>query len=59
LIARFEKIETQVRNKVLAENGLSPELTGGAYVAPDRDFTKMSSEDFKKLMDAAMTGARL
>jgi len=59
LIARFEKIETQVRNKVLADNGLAPELAGSAYVEPDRDFNKMSSDDFKKLMDAAMTGARL
>jgi len=56
LIARFEKIETQVRNKVLADNGLAPELDGTAVPTPDRDFSKMSSEDFKKLMDAAMQG---
>jgi hypothetical protein len=59
LIARFEKVETQVRNKLLAENGLAPELSGGNKLPPDRDFSAMSSEDFKKLMDAAMTGARL
>jgi hypothetical protein len=56
LIARFEKIETQVRNKVLAANGLAPELDGTAVPTPDRDFSKMSSEDFKKIMDAAMQG---
>jgi hypothetical protein len=59
LIARFEKIETQVRNKVLADNGMAPELAGAEVLPPDRDFSKMSSDDFKKLMDAAMTGSRL
>jgi len=59
LIARFEKIETQVRNKVLADNGLAPELDASATRSPDRDFSKMSSEDFKKIMDAAMRGERL
>ena len=56
LVARFEKIETQARNKALAENGLAPELGGDKVVAPDRDFSKMSREDFAKVMDAALSG---
>jgi|WetSurMetagenome_2_1015567.scaffolds.fasta_scaffold533947_2 hypothetical protein len=54
-IARYEKIETQIRNKVLADNGLAPEVDAGTP-APDRDFANMSSEEFKKIMDAAMRG---
>ena len=57
LVAKFEKIETQVRNKVLAQNGLAPELAGAGVPPPDRDFSAMSSEDFKKIMDAAMRGS--
>ena len=53
-VARFEKLETQVRNKVLAANGLAPEVGGDIAPAPSRDFSKMSSEDFKKVMDAAL-----
>ena len=53
LVARFEKIETQVRNKVLADQGLAPELDSGVP-EPARDFTKMSSEDFEKVMNAAL-----
>ena len=49
-----EKIETQVRNKVLADNGLTLEVDAGAPPAQTRDYSKMSSEDFKKVMDAAM-----
>lgn len=55
LVTRFEKIETQVRNKVLADNGLAPEIDQAASSsAPKRDFSKMSSEDFKKVMDSAV-----
>lgn len=53
LVARFEKIETQVRNKVLAEQGITPELESGVP-EPSRDFSKMSSEDFEKVMNAAL-----
>lgn len=53
LIARFEKVETRVRNKVLAENGLAPEIDGAPSSKPvTRDFSKMSSEDFKKFVDS-------
>lgn len=57
LVARFEKIETQARNKVLAANGLAPEVEAGdqkPHVA--RDFSKMSSEDFNKFLEAQMKG---
>jgi hypothetical protein len=54
LVARFEKIETQVRNKVLADQGLAPEIDAGAPPAAPRDFSKMSKEDFQKVMDAAL-----
>lgn len=58
LITRFEKIETQVRNKVLAANGLAPEIESAAPSSdPKRDFSKMSSDDFKKVMEAAMKRA--
>lgn len=55
LVTRFEKIETQVKNKVLAENGFAPEIDAGAP-APTKakDFSKMSSEDFKKTLEAAL-----
>jgi len=59
LVAKYEKIETRARNKVLAANGIAPELEGAGEPKPDRDFSQMSSEDFAKIMDAAMTGARL
>lgn len=54
LVARFEKIETQVRNKVLADNGMAPEIEGNAPPSQPRDFSKMSKEDFQKVMDAAL-----
>lgn len=56
LVARFEKIETRVKNKVLAENGLAPEIVGDKAPGPSRDYSTMSSEDFKKVMEAAMRG---
>lgn len=57
LVARFEKIETQARNKVLADNGLAPELAADQTVSKKQvDYSKMSAEDFKKTLDAAMAG---
>lgn len=52
LEARFAKIETQVRNKVLADNGMSPEIDAGdkSKNRSSRDFSKMSSEDFNKVL---------
>lgn len=58
LVARFEKIETRVRNKVLADQGLAPEIDGAAKAEPARDFSKMSKEEFQKVMDAAMNKSR-
>jgi len=55
-VARFEKLETQIRNKVLAANGLAPDIAGGESPAVTRDYSKLSSEDFKKVMEAAMRG---
>jgi hypothetical protein len=49
-VARLERVETKARNKLLAENGMAPEVDGGSPPPPARDFSKMSSEDFKKLM---------
>lgn len=56
LLSRFGKIETQVRNKVLAENGLAPEVDAGSPPPPKRDFSNMSSEDFQKVLDKALGG---
>lgn len=57
LVARFEKIETQARNKVLAANGLAPEIDSAASeLPPARDFSKMSKEDFEKVMASALNG---
>ena len=50
LVARFEKIETQARNKVLAQNGLSPEVDAGTPPPPTRDYSAMSKEDFDKVL---------
>lgn len=58
LVARFEKIETQVRNKVLADQGFAPEIDAGLPAAKPRDFSKMSKEDFQKVMDAALNKSR-
>jgi len=55
-VARFEKLETQIRNKVLAANGLAPDIAGSESPAASRDYSKLSSEDFKKVMEAAMRG---
>lgn len=55
LIARFEKVETRVRNKVLADNGLAPEIVSGK--APEtqaRDFSEMGKEDFDKLLNSVL-----
>jgi type III secretion system FlhB-like substrate exporter len=54
LIARFDKIETQIRNKVLADNGLTPDISAGTPPDPKRDYSKMGAEDFKKVVDAAL-----
>jgi hypothetical protein len=56
LVARFEKIETRVRNKVLADNGMAPEIDGGAPPAKPRDFSKMPKADFDKLVEESMRG---
>lgn len=56
LVARFEKIETKARNKVLAENGMAPEIEAGVPPTPQRDFSKMSKEDFNRLVDENMRG---
>lgn len=58
LVTRFEKIETQVRNKVLADNGLAPEVDAGKPDVPARDFSKMSKEDFDKIVDATLLNRR-
>lgn len=54
LVARFEKIETQVRNKVLADQGLAPEVDSGTETKPSRDFSKMSSQDFNDLVERTL-----
>jgi hypothetical protein len=55
LVARYEKLETTLRNKVLAENGLAPEIeTGNPAPSKAKDFSKMSAEDFKKVVDEAL-----
>lgn len=58
LVARYEKIETQVRNKVLADNGMAPEIEAGDTAPKPQDFSSMSSEDFKKVLDAALNKTR-
>ena len=55
LVAQFQKVETQIRNKVLADNNLSPELSD-APPPQKRDYSKMKSEDFNKLVEDAMAG---
>lgn len=59
LVARFEKIETIARNKVLAEQGLAPEITSSGTPSVKRNFETMPKEDFDKFVDAAMKGQRL
>lgn len=54
LVARYEKIETRARNKVLAENGFAPEIEAGAKAVPTRDFSAMPKEDFDKILNAAL-----
>jgi hypothetical protein len=54
LVARFEKIETQARNKVLAETGHAPEIEGQSPPATKRDYSKMSKEDFDKVVAKAL-----
>jgi hypothetical protein len=54
LVARFEKIETQARNKVLAEQGISPEIEAGAASTKARDFSTMSKEEFDKVVNAVL-----
>jgi hypothetical protein len=54
LVARYERIETKARNKLLAENGQAPEIDSGGPPAKARDFSTMSKEDFNKLVDETM-----
>lgn len=58
IVARFEKIETKARNKVLAEQGLAPEISGGETSSPKRDFSTMPKKDFDAFVEAAMKGQR-
>ena len=44
----------RARNKLLAESGQAPEIDAGAPAPPPRDFSKMSKEDFNKLVDETM-----
>lgn len=55
LVAQFEKVETRIKNKVLADNGLAPDISD-TPPPPKRDIANMSSEDFTKLYEAAMRG---
>ena len=43
-----------MRNKILADNGLAPEIANAAPTGKPRDYTNMSAEDFKKVMDEAL-----
>ena len=56
LVAQFKKIETRMRNKVLAEMGHAPEIEAGAAPPKVRDYSKMSKEDFQKVVDEAIKG---
>jgi len=56
LVARIEKIETQARNKVLAESGMAPEIEAGTPRKKSRDFSAMSKEDFDKVVAEALKG---
>lgn len=56
LVKRQEEIATRIRNKVLAEHGLSPEIASAQAPSKRQDVSKMSSEDFKKLTDAVLRG---
>lgn len=58
LIERFEKIETRVKNKVLADQGLAPEVDAGSPPASARDFSKMPTADFEKVMNEALNKRR-
>lgn len=60
LVARFEKIETIARNKVLAEQGLAPELSNDLPATrKSRDFNSMPAEDFEKIVERALRGERV
>jgi hypothetical protein len=57
LARKIAETETRIRNKVLAEHGLAPEIAGeGNKPEPDRDFGKMASKDFTELMERIMKG---
>ncbi len=49
-VARLDKLETKARNKVLADNGMAPEVYGGNPPPPPRDYSKMSKEEFDKVL---------
>jgi len=50
LVGLIKNVETKVRNKVLADNGLTAETPGNARRKPV-DYGSMSDEDFKKLLE--------
>lgn len=54
LVARFEKFETQARNKILADQGLAPEVDAGSPPSQPRDYSSMPKEDFDKAVAAAL-----
>ena len=48
-----DSMETAIRNRVLQEHGLDPEVGGGAG-EPPVDYASMSSEEFEKHLQRAM-----
>lgn len=51
----IDAIETKARNRVLAEHGLAPEVTGGG-APPKLDIAGMSDDDFDQLVRKAKNG---
>ena len=57
LARKNTELETRIRNKVLAEHGLAPEIVGSTKAPePVQDYGKMSSKDFSELMERVMKG---
>ena len=53
-VARIDAMESKIRNRVLTEHGLDPEVGGGAG-EPPVDYASMSKEEFEKHLQRAMS----
>lgn len=56
LVRRYEENETRIRNKVLAEHGLAPEIVNNTPAPKVKNYFDLPKKDFDELLEKALQG---